>query len=103
LHKKGERKLLVNFQLINSGILITIEDNGVGRIKAGEIKDRNPLKHHSFSVSAVQKRLDLLNEGANIKITFTIQDLYRDNEAVGTLVKIFIPESFMKRNQPIMN
>lgn len=92
LHKKGQKNLSLALDLVNDLLLIVIEDNGVGRKRSEEIKQRSDLYHKSFATSAVQKRLELLNSNKAFKISYKIIDLITPNEALGTRVEITIQQ-----------
>src|SRR5690606_16073293 len=68
LHKKGLKKLDITFHSVNEFLEIRIEDNGIGRKRSAEIKQRSGILHKSFSGNAVQKRLALLNNNNKQKI-----------------------------------
>jgi len=92
LHKKQDRKLNIYFQKNKKHFLeVIIEDNGVGRKKALEIKNSRYRKNTSFSTTANQQRLELLNHNANKPIQINIIDLYENEIATGTKVVIYIP------------
>ncbi|HEY1040270.1 MAG TPA: histidine kinase [Bacteroidia bacterium] len=92
LHKKGEKQLNIEFNLKNSELFVTIDDNGVGRKKAGELNRIKEGKHESFSTSANSKRLEILNEGKENKVGISIIDKHDDNgQASGTTVIVKIP------------
>lgn len=89
---KGELKLSL---AIRGGLLeCTIEDNGVGRDKALEIKKRKVFNHMPLGMRITEDRLDLINEkGCEVKY----MDMINENgDAIGTRLEIFIPliESF---------
>ena len=93
LHKLNDRKLDISFCKTNNNTLqIIIEDNGVGREKAMEIKSKRANKNLSFSMTANQKRLQLLNYNKQQKIQVEIIDLQENNRATGTKVIIQIPD-----------
>ncbi|MCP4440489.1 MAG: hypothetical protein GY810_16210 [Aureispira sp.] len=91
-YKKGERKIDVQFKEHNDDYLEAIvRDNGIGREASAEInKKRNP-NHKSFATSANATRLHLLNHGRSQKIEVKFVDLYQDQKATGTEVRILIP------------
>ena len=93
LHKKEDRKLWVSFENDDHRTIVcTIEDNGVGRIKAAEIKAQTKNLHRSFATKATENRLDLLNYGKDRKIGVKIIDLQDDDGVVkGTKVILTIP------------
>ncbi len=93
LHKKEGRKLSVSFlSKDNNSIQCIIEDNGVGREKAKEIKAKRNVLHKSFATKATQSRLELLNYRKDNKIGVEIIDLIDKNQqAIGTKVILNIP------------
>jgi tetratricopeptide (TPR) repeat protein len=94
LHKEGEKKLHINFELSEneSYILCTVEDNGIGRQKSAEIKARNENKHISFSTESIEQRLELLNKDLHLKNLIEFEDLAdAAGNPAGTRVKIKIP------------
>ncbi|MDP2384946.1 MAG: histidine kinase [Bacteroidota bacterium] len=91
LHKKENKKLEVKFELNSNVLICTITDNGVGRKRAEEIKQRSPLKHKSFATKATEKRLQLINSAREKKIELEIVDLQNKEVAEGTKVVISIP------------
>jgi len=93
LHRKTDRKLWITFLKINHNTIeCHIEDNGVGRKRAAEIKAQSTPMHHSFATKATENRLDLLNYGKDRKIGVEIEDLLQDDgSAKGTRVILKIP------------
>lgn len=91
LHKKNDRKLNISFQKQEGGILVNIEDNGIGR-KRSEQLNKHKQKHQSFALKANEKRLEILNRGLKQSIALQIIDKEdKHGNALGTLVKLFIP------------
>ncbi len=92
LHLKNNRELELSFFKKENCIECIIQDNGVGRKKAKEIKEKKNTFHKSFATKATQERLDLLNFGKDKKIGVEIIDLFTDNnEPTGTKVILKIP------------
>lgn len=70
----------------------TIEDNGIGREAALEIKRNKATTHRSQGMSITKDRLEILNTLHNSQLSVEIFDLKnKDNEATGTRVVLFIP------------
>ncbi|MGB0368692.1 MAG: histidine kinase, partial [Flavobacteriales bacterium] len=90
LHLEGDKKLDLKFEL-KENLVCTITDNGVGREKAREIKERQRASHESFSVNAIRKRFEILQRNFGGKLGFTTEDLMEDGVAKGTRVKLVIP------------
>jgi ligand-binding sensor domain-containing protein/anti-sigma regulatory factor (Ser/Thr protein kinase) len=91
LHKKGEKKLTIEFELENNSLICKITDNGIGRNRAQQIKERQQDTHKSFSTHATFKRVQLLNNVKGQNIELEIVDLYKNQLASGTQVIIKIP------------
>lgn len=49
LHKKGNKYLSITFGKTGDDLLITIDDNGIGREKANELNQLKKEKHSPFS------------------------------------------------------
>lgn len=93
LHKKGPKKLEVNFSRNDQDqIICVVEDNGVGRGRAQEIQNRRVDQHRSFSSEAIQKRMQILTTQLNHNFDYSTIDLVSaEGEATGTKVEIRLP------------
>jgi tetratricopeptide (TPR) repeat protein len=92
MHKDGKGYINIDLKLDTDSILCSIEDNGVGRAKAMEIKNGKSNNHKSLGTSITESRLKLVNSlyGKNMKVDYT--DLKDDEgNASGTRVVIRIP------------
>lgn len=90
LDKKGT--LILSFELENGFLIGKIEDDGVGREKAGEIQSKTFKDHASRGMEIVNERIAVLNYIENIKIEVKIFDKKDDqNNPAGTSVIIKIP------------
>lgn len=89
LYNKGDNKgvLLLSFELLNeSTLLAVIEDNGVGRKQALEIKQASKM-HRSVGMLVTQERLELINKDNNLNVK--IIDLKnKKDEPIGTRVEV---------------
>lgn len=90
LHKEGEKKLKITFEL-HEDLICTIEDNGVGRERAKAIQERQRKTHDSFSTKAIQKRFEILSNVFNGNFGYTYQDVYENEQAAGTRIVLVIP------------
>ncbi len=90
LHKKGNKTLQVTFTL-ETALICVIEDNGIGRKHANEIKIRQANATSSFATEATEKRIDLLNSYSHVNYTFNIIDLLDDGKSIGTRVILTLP------------
>lgn len=95
LHKKGKKHLQVLFEKEDDILKITIDDNGIGRQKSGELKAIKNKKHQSFATEAMQNRVALLNQYTRKNITIHYTDkVNKSNQPAGTLVVFEIPITF---------
>lgn len=91
MHKNGERKLTIEFKRISEEIFICrVEDNGIGRKKSFELKEKNSKskRHESKGLGISQDRIELLQRQGN-HANLVITDKYdTSGDAIGTLVEI---------------
>lgn len=93
LHKQGDKKLSISFDLdeAEENLICVVEDNGIGRGKSAEIKSKRVQQHESFSTSATEERLRLLNNDLQNQNLIVYEDLKNnDNQVVGTKVTLTI-------------
>lgn len=90
LHKEGQKKLSIRFQL-NDHLVCIVEDNGIGREKSKEIKNRQRAEHESFAGEAIKKRFSILTRIYESQLGYTYEDMYEGDQAIGTRVKLTIP------------
>ncbi len=86
LHREGHRQLDIDFKLNDERVLVvTIDDNGIGRKKSEELNQLKKDKSRSFSTAANKKRLEILNSSTHQAIE--IIDKYdEEGNATGTTV-----------------
>lgn len=93
MHKEGEGGLLridVDRELQN--LHITIEDNGIGRKKAAEMKSKSAVMHKSHGMAVTDERIKIINDLYGTAATVKIEDLYNNlGEATGTRVTLILP------------
>lgn len=84
--------ILLSFQQLGSLLICTIEDNGIGRHKAGEFKAVNPIEYQSRGMSLTAERVALLNASRLRKIELTVEDLEdASGKGIGTRVQVLFP------------
>ena len=99
IHKKEAGILKISFGRQEEYILCKVEDNGIGRKAANEIRCKSAETPQSRGMSVTAGRLDLINKNNNNKTLVTIIDLYNDqNQPSGTLVEVLIPAWELKSN-----
>jgi ligand-binding sensor domain-containing protein len=93
MHKEGEKKLAVQFITESNMLTCTIEDNGIGRQMAGEIKAKKLGAHHftSKGTELAQHRMELLRQSGINAVIATTDKYDYEGKAAGTVVEIKIP------------
>ena len=85
-NKPDNRQLKIAVARQNSSVIITLEDNGIGRQQAKEISKQKNGK----SSKLLKERLDILQQKQGEKYELNIIDL--NGEQTGTRVEILVPE-----------
>lgn len=102
MHRKGLKKLFINFKWERPYLVAVVEDNGVGRKRAKEIQIDNGRPHFSTGMSLTKNRLDLLNSAQQDSLSVVVDDLKdKAGKAIGTRVTIYIAleQSFWNRQE----
>ena len=95
MHRSGKKELHIVLSLKERVLQCTIRDNGVGRKKADEIRNRQGNHHESFALRAIKKRLEIFKKQYSENIGYEIEDLYENEISKGTKVTLMMP--FKKR------
>jgi len=92
VNKKDNRHLTIKGDIKNDVLHFSIFDNGIGRVKAEELKVQ-VKQHQSKGIELIKKRLSIINKKTNnTNAGFSINDLYNDDDtAAGTCVEIRLP------------
>jgi len=78
----------------SKSIICTIEDNGIGRKQADQLKKQNPSEHKSRGSMITQQRIDLLSSLYKERFKIEYEDLYNNlGIPVGTKVYVTIPKN----------
>lgn len=96
LHQLGKKMLRVTFCLNDSSthVLVTIEDNGIGREASQEINAKRK-NHQAFATKAIENRVNLINESLKNPIAYTIEDLVNDaGIGIGTKITLSLPFTY---------
>jgi len=95
LQKEEKGKLWVRFKKINGHMLqAEIEDNGIGRQRAAELKSKSSVKHKSYGMQISSDRIQIINNLYKLNNSVTIHDLIDEKgEATGTKIILNIPVS----------
>ncbi|RLD39941.1 MAG: hypothetical protein DRI83_00250 [Bacteroidetes bacterium] len=91
VHSPDQGHIKISLQLQKNFIFCTIEDNGVGRKKAQEIRDASGIIRRSRGMLITRERLEILNKQNKEKFSVQVTDLHNDsNMPSGTRVDINI-------------
>lgn len=93
LEKTQKGKLTLSFKSDKNGLVITVEDNGIGRKQTQDYKSKT---HQPLGMNLTEQRLTALQElSKNEHINIVITDLYdADEKACGTKVTIYLSDNF---------
>jgi tetratricopeptide (TPR) repeat protein len=92
MNKEGNGFLKIDLNLFRDYILCTIEDDGIGRDAAMEIRKNRNGKHNSLGTKITESRLTLANTlyGTSMKVAYTdLND--KEGKPAGTRVEIHLP------------
>ncbi len=93
LHKENEGRLTIRMYLeTGSQLICVIEDDGIGREKARELRSKNVSTKKSLGMKLTEDRLALLNKQAQLDASVEVEDLKtEDGTPAGTRVILKIP------------
>ncbi|MCH8318210.1 MAG: histidine kinase, partial [Bacteroidetes bacterium] len=92
--KKGGGTINIRFKLNDDVILCIIQDDGIGREKAAELKDQHPspgMKHDPVGMLVTKERLEILNASISKGSVHIIDLKDDDGKPEGTRVEVSIP------------
>lgn len=94
MHKKnGGGKLLVCVRKAGQDLEMEVEDNGVGREIARQLKANGHSRHPSMGIKLTRERLEVFEKLFGLKAEMKVADLKSDRgHALGTRVFIRLPE-----------
>jgi LytS/YehU family sensor histidine kinase len=91
MHKQGPGKLDVSMSIRNSNLQCIIADNGIGRVKASELRSTSATKQKSFGLKITTERIALFNHEQATDNFYRIEDLLDDEGNIaGTKVVLNI-------------
>ncbi len=91
MHKEGQGRLDIIMSIENEQLKCSITDNGVGRIKAAELKSKSGEKQKSFGLKITTERLALFNNETTVRTFYNSEDVLDDEGNIsGTEVTLHI-------------
>jgi sensor histidine kinase YesM len=91
--KQDQGNILVNIKKNVDNILsITIEDDGIGRSQAAEMKKESLIDSTSIGIQKTKERLAIMSSQQEREAKIDITDLYDNTKTpCGTRVEIYVP------------
>lgn len=91
VYKETKGYLLVSFEKIDDTLICIVEDDGIGRLKAKEIRTKSLKAYKSRATEIIDERLKTLKIVDGTEVEVNIIDIYHPNTGIsGTKVEIKI-------------
>ncbi|MEZ0485178.1 sensor histidine kinase [Fibrella aquatica] len=85
---RADKRLWVRVMLVSEALIqFEIEDNGIGREAAGQLKSRLSTRRTSLGMNITQQRIDLFNRNYPAQLHVQLIDLSQNGQ-LGTIVRI---------------
>lgn len=92
MHKKEHGNLTLHFMKNSSGIECVIDDDGIGRTRARELKSLSATRYKSMGMGITKDRIEIMNRMDSLGITVDVHDkVDPDGAPAGTRVVLNIP------------
>jgi ligand-binding sensor domain-containing protein len=96
--KEGMGLVEIKFLQNRNGLVCIVQDNGIGREKAHELKSHRHVEYQSKGMSLTADRINILNRQHTQQITIEVIDLKdAKQQALGTRVSIHIPGNILTK------
>jgi ligand-binding sensor domain-containing protein len=96
--KEGMGLVEIKFLQNRNGLVCIVQDNGIGREKAHELKSHRHVEYQSKGMSLTADRINILNRQHAQQITIEVTDLKdATQQALGTRVAIHIPGNILTK------
>jgi LytS/YehU family sensor histidine kinase len=89
-NKKGQGIMDISVRNLEEGVEVTVRDNGIGRAAAAGMHTQGA----GTGLKNIASIVEAINKTNREKITFSLTDLYDDNKAAGTEVRVFLPYNY---------
>jgi LytS/YehU family sensor histidine kinase len=91
-HRESDGLLVISVSQAGDVMVCSIVDNGIGRVRAAELRRARSGDHASLGTSITGERIEVLNSLRKRRLSVRTVDLYDEqNTASGTRVEITIP------------
>ena len=90
--KKSNKRIKLELARENGHILCSIEDNGIGRKKAAELKTMKVSSHQSMGIELTSRRIKSIGKRFGSKLKYFYEDLVDEHGVgCGTRVTVSVP------------
>lgn len=102
MHRKTKGMLTIRFSRVDHSLLVSIEDDGIGRAHARQIRQHQVIQRKSHGMKVTAERMSILSKQMNVPVTATIIDLYdASGEPSGTRVELTLPVEPAESSQSV--
>ena len=92
MQKEANGKVIISISLVEGSLRIAIEDDGIGREKAKNLKSKTALKRQSMGMGITGDRLEIIEKIYQLSCSAEITDLLdQSGDAIGTRVTLTLP------------
>jgi len=92
MHKKEKGNLTLKFSRKDDSISCVIDDDGIGRDRARELKSLSAVRYKSMGMGITKDRIEILNRMSSLGISVIVEDkVDSEGNANGTRVTLSIP------------
>ena len=89
MHRKEKGLLKIHLSEQSGSLHIIVEDNGIGRAKAAELKSKSAAQHKSQGMQVTAERMELIRTVYGVSASVQITDLVdEEGEAKGTRAEV---------------
>jgi tetratricopeptide (TPR) repeat protein len=94
--KKEMGIIAIHFTIEKENLVCTIEDNGIGFQQSKLAKENTVLAHKSMALDITKKRLEMIEATTKKRTDFTIEEIKKGNEILGTKVTLNLPIQYIQ-------
>jgi hypothetical protein len=86
--------IAIDFSIEDDQLVISIEDNGVGRERSAQLKGPNTIEYQSQGMNLTARRVEMFNKSSKFPINIDISDVYDGSIVAGTkvMIRILLPK-----------
>ncbi|WP_448607571.1 histidine kinase [Paenimyroides ceti] len=88
LSSKKDKKLEIRFSVENDYLIISVQDNGIGREASALLKKNSKRVYKSLATEIVNERMKIINDSYKNTMSIEIIDLFESGISLGTKVII---------------